>query len=81
LALAGREEPSPVRFGVRSYTHALSARNVQRKVIAELAYAEPSLDQHKSRQFVHHSDTAGMITLGTRARPELHIPTSQLKRD
>jgi hypothetical protein len=39
------------------------------------------LDQQKSRQFVHHSDTAGMITLGTRARPELHIPTSQLKRD
>ena len=51
--LAGGEEPS--RAGSVSYTHALFARKVQRKVshaVAEFTAAEPFLDQQKSRQFV-----------------------------
>jgi hypothetical protein len=65
-----------------SYTHALSARKVEvNNAVAELTAAGSSLDRQKSRQFVPHSNAAGMSSVGTDARPELHIPTSQLKRE
>jgi hypothetical protein len=49
--------------------------------VAELTAAGSFLDRQKSRQFVPHSNAAGMSSGGTDARPELRIPTSQLKRE